>query len=170
MLSGTFSSLARRNKFVRSLAFQAITESSFPSMHPLALPLADLTRKIQPNHVVWSQECEAAFQRLKAALCASPILTSPNFQKEFIVQMDASDRGVGAVLSQLDNQGNDKPVAFYSRELLPREERYSVIEKECLAIKSAVQTFHPYLMGQKFRMQTDHRSLEWLNSVKDFLS
>ncbi len=78
---------------------------------------------------MWSQEYEAAFQRLKATLCASPILTSPNFQKEFIVQTDASDRGVGAVFSQQDNQGNDKPVAFYSRKLLPREERYSVIER-----------------------------------------
>ena len=71
------------------------------------------------------------------------------------------------MLSQLDNQGNDKPVAFYSHKLLPREERYSVIEKECLAIKSAVQTFHPYLMGEKVRIQTDHRSLEWLNREKD---
>ena len=92
---------------------------------------------------------------------------SPNFQNEFVLQTDASDRGVGAVLSQLDDEGNDRPIAYYSHKLLPREEKYSTVEKECLAFKLAVQAFHSYLMGQKFRIQTDHRSLEWLNNVKD---
>ena len=109
-------------------------------------------------------ECEVAFQALKSALCTGPVLISPDFKKEFIVQTDASDRGLGAVLSQFDDQGNDRPVAYYSHKLLPREEKYST---ECLAITMAVQTFHPYLMGRKFRIQTDHRSLEWLNNVKD---
>ena len=52
----------------------------------------------------------------------------------------------GAVLSQVGNDGQDQPVAYYSRKLLPREERYSTIEKECLAIKLSIQAFHPYLM------------------------
>ena len=51
----------------------------------------------------------------------------------------ASDRGVGAVLSQLDDQGRDRPVAYYSRKLLPREKKYSTIEKECLAIKLSIR-------------------------------
>ena len=58
---------------------------------------------------------------------------SPNFSKELIVQSDASDRGLGAVLSQLDESGNNKPVAYTSHKLLPREEKYSMVEKECLA-------------------------------------
>jgi phospholipid-translocating ATPase len=79
-------------------------------------------------------ECEVAFQALKAALCTAPVLISPDFQKEFIVQTDASHRGLGAVFSQLDEQGHNRPVAYYSHKLLPREEKYSAVEKECLAI------------------------------------
>ena len=94
-------------------------------------------------------------------------MKSPEFNKPFALQTDASDRGVGAVLSQLTEQGDDKPIAYFSRKLLPREENYSTIEKECLAICLAVQAFHPYLMGGMFTIETDHRSLEWLNNLKD---
>ena len=138
-----------------------------PHYAQLPLPLTDLTRKTKPNKLDWTSECEAAFQALKSALCSSPILMSPDFQQDFIVQTDVSERGVGVVLSQLDEHGDDRPVAYYSHKLLPREERYSTVEKECYAIKLAVQNFHPYLMGRKFRIQTDHRSLEWLNNIKE---
>ena len=137
-----------------------------PQYASLAIPLTDLTRKTQPNQVTWTTECETAFQKLKSALCASPVLVNPDFKRMFTLQTDASDRGVGAVLSQLNDQGDDKPIAYFSPKLLPREERYSTIEKECLAIKLGVQAFHPYLMGCTFRIQTDHRSLEWLSRTK----
>ena len=75
--------------------------------------------------------------------------------------MDASDRGVGAVLSQLDDNNEDHLLAYFCRKLLPREEKYSTVEKECLAIKLAVHAFHVYLLGRPFTIQTDHRSLEW---------
>ena len=100
-------------------------------------------------------------------MCKAPILYSPNFTKPFILQTDASDRGTGAVLSQKDDEGHDHPVAYYSRKFLPREERYSTIEKECLAIKLAAQAFRVYLLGRPFEIQTDHRSLVWLDRLKD---
>ena len=78
-------------------------------------------------------ECEVAFQALISTLCTCPVLVSPNFKKEFIAQSDAFDRGLGAVISYLDDQGNDRPVAYYSHKLQPREEKYSTVEKECLA-------------------------------------
>ena len=71
------------------------------------------------------------------------------------------------MLSQVGEDGTDHPIAYYSRKLLPREERYSTIEKECLAIKLAVQTFRVYLLGKPFIIQTDHRSLEWLDRLKE---
>uniref|UniRef100_A0A1X7TA94 Reverse transcriptase RNase H-like domain-containing protein n=1 Tax=Amphimedon queenslandica TaxID=400682 RepID=A0A1X7TA94_AMPQE len=80
---------------------------------------------------------------------------------------DASDRGVGAVLSQLDDSGQEHPVAYFSKKLLPREEKYSTIEKECLAIKLGVKAFQVYLLGKQFQIQTDHRALVWLNNMKD---
>ena len=75
--------------------------------------------------------------------------------------------GYRAVLSQLDEEGKDRPVAYYSRKLLPREQRYSTIEQECLAIKLGVEAFKVYLLGKPFIIQTDHRSLKWLNRLKD---
>ena len=68
---------------------------------------------------------------------------------------------------QMDEDGHDYPVAYFSRKLLPREERYSTVEKECLAIKLGVQAFRVYLLGRKFTIQTDHRALVWLDRLKD---
>ena len=68
------------------------------------------------------------------------------------------------MLSQLDSDGNDRPVAFFSKKLLPREEKYST---ECLAIKLGIENFKVYLIGKKFTIQTDHRSLIWLNKLKE---
>ena len=92
---------------------------------------------------------------------------NPNFTKQFILQTDASNRGVGAVLSQLGNDGKDRPVAYFSRKLLPREQKYSTVEQECLAIKLGVEAFKVYLIGKPFVIQTDHRSLKWLNRLKE---
>ena len=63
------------------------------------------------------------------------------------------------MLSQLGDDGCDRPMAFFSRKLLPREEKYSTIEKECLAIKLGIENFKVYLVGKKFTVQTDHRLL-----------
>ena len=137
-----------------------------PDYATIAAPLSDLTSKAKPNQVVWTPECADAFDRLRHILCSFPVLKSPEWDKPFILQTDASGRGVGAVLSQAGDDGGDRPVAYFSRKLLPREERYSTIEKECLAIKLGVQAFHVYLVGCTFVIQTDHRSLEWLNRMK----
>ena len=138
-----------------------------PHFASLAAPLTDLTRKVAPSEVIWSHECERAFQTLKIALCSDTVLASPDFSKPFLLQTDASDRGVGGVLSQCDDKGLDKAIAYFSRKLLPREQRYSTIEKECVAIKLAIQAFNPYILGRAFTIQTDHRSLEWLDRIKD---
>ena len=70
-------------------------------------------------------------------------------------------------MSQQTEGGGDKPVAYFSRKLLPREEKYSTVEKECLAIRLAIHAFRVYLIGRAFTIQTDHRSLEWLDRVKE---
>ena len=84
-----------------------------------------------------------------------------------MLQTDASDVGIGGVLSQLDDQGTDNPVAYFSRKLLLREQKYSTIEKECLAIKLATQAFRVYLLGKPFVIQTDHQELEWRDRLKE---
>ena len=95
----------------------------------IAIPLTDLTKKCLPDKVLWTAECEKAFITLKRALCRSPVLANPDFSKEFILQTDVSNQGVGAVLSQVGEDGLEKPISYFSRKLLPREARYSTIEK-----------------------------------------
>ena len=130
-----------------------------PEFATIAAPLTDLTRKTAPSKVVWTKVCNDAFIKLKHLLCTTPVLKSPDFQQGFIIQTDASDRAVGAVLSQLDEQGLDHPIAFFSKKLLPREERYSTVEKECLAIKLGIHAFRVYTYSgdhSKFRRITEH--------------
>ena len=87
-------------------------------------------------------------------------------RQNLCVRNRSLEHRVGAVLSQKDESG-DHPIAYFSRKLLPREEKYSVIEKECLAIKLACQSFQVYLLGRRFEIQTDHRALEWMDKLKE---
>lgn len=85
--------------------------------------------------------------------------------KVFILQTDASDRGLGDVLLQEDLD-QKQPISYISRKLNKAEENYSTIERECLAIVWAIQKFHKYLYGRKFILETDHQPLVFLNSSK----
>lgn len=108
--------------------------------------LTDLTRKDKPQKVVWTSECQEAFNDLKDCLCHGPLLQSPNFDLQFTVQTDASGVGLGAVLLQGEGESR-RPVQYISRKLFPRETKYSTVEKEALAIKWALDTLRYYLIG-----------------------
>ena len=129
--------------------------------------MTDLTKKSAPSLVNWTKECQEAFQKLKDILCSAPVLKSPDFDRQFTIQTDASNQGVAAVLSQYDDSGDDHPVPYFSRKLQPREESYSTVEKECLAIKLGVQAFTVYVLGRQFTIERDHHSLEWLDRLKE---
>ena len=133
----------------------------------MAAPLTDLTWKSAPNNVCWNSKCDDPFKELKKLLCTSPVFRNPDFLRRFVLWNDASDRGVGAVLSQIDETGEEHPTGYFSKKLLLHKEYYSTVERECLAIKLAIQAFHVYLLGRKFTIQTDHRSLEWLRRLKE---
>ena len=133
----------------------------------IAAPLTNLTRKTEPTKVKWTKRAESAFSQLKQKLASPPVLRSPCWDRVFILKTDASGFGLGAILSQLDDNNEEHPIAFASRKLQPREFKLATIEKECLAIAWAVETFRYYLFGRKFKLQTDHNPLVWLNQVKD---
>lgn len=137
-----------------------------PQFASIATPLTALTAKDQKNPVTWTEECEAAFQAPKACLCSSPVLRSPDFRRRFLVQTDASAVGLGAVLAQGD-PGEEQPVLYLSRKLLPRETRYSTVEKDGLDIKWALERLRYYPLGRELDLETDHRALTWINSMKD---
>ena len=132
----------------------------------IAAPLSDLTAKTMPDKVDWQQEHQLAFDELRRALQTEPVLQTPDYSRPFTLHTDASNRGVGAVLSQSQDDDSDLPVAFYSRKLLPRETRYTTTEKECLAVVNAVQHFAVYLLGRPFDIVTDHGALKYLSTIK----
>lgn len=100
----------------------------------------------------------------RGGLCKEPVLKSPDFQQPFILQTDASELGVGAALLQ-GEPDNLQPALYISRNLNKHEERYSVVEKECLAIKWDYLRY--YLLGWKFIPETDHRALTWHQNLRD---
>ena len=138
-----------------------------PGFATIAALLTNLTRKGQPNQVNWGDNQEVSFQQLKYIVTGASVLQVADPSKPYTLQMDASNRGFGAVLSQHDPLGDEHPAAFASRKLLPRETKYSTIEKECLAIIWALQFFHVYLYGQSFTVQTDYQPLAWLQRTKN---
>jgi len=138
-----------------------------PHFATIAEPLTELTRAKYPPKVKWSAKCEEAFCKLKELLVTPPILRVAEPSKPYILQTDASEKGLGAVLSQTTQDGKEHPIAFASRKLLPREKNYSVIEKECLGIVWALQVFYVYLCGQEFCIKTDHQPLSWLDLMKN---
>ncbi|RUA04545.1 MAG: hypothetical protein DSY43_06060 [Gammaproteobacteria bacterium] len=129
--------------------------------------LTDLTRGKNPTKVTWQDNHEEAFQDLKISLRNPPVLRPPHWHDEFILQVDASNRGLGAILNQKDQNGDEHPIAYASRKLQPREQKLSTTEKECLGIVWAVELFRYYLYGRTFKLQTDHNPLVWLNQVRE---
>ena len=129
----------------------------------IALPLNKLCRK--GEHFIWTDDCKHAFEYLKTALISSPILQYPDFTEnnEFILQTDASDTSVGAVLCNKDH----RPVAYASRPLNKAEKNYPTIQKELLAIVWSVKYFRPYLYGREFTILTDHKPLIYLFGMRD---
>ena len=125
----------------------------------IAKPLHEITKKNQ--RFVWTPECHNAFEKLKLALIDSSILRHPDYRSPFILDTDASDNSLGAVLSNIV-EGVEYPVAFASRVLSPAECRYSTTKREALAVIQAMKWFKPYIWGTKFVLRTDHASLQWL--------
>ena len=135
-----------------------------PRFADVAKPLHQLLERSSPFR--WTQECAAAFQRLKESLISAPVLRYPDFQKPFTLTTDASDVGLGAVLTQQED-GREHVVAYTSRTLTKVEKRYSVTERECLALVWATRRFRVYLQGRHFLLRTDHNPLVHLRQSKD---
>jgi transposase InsO family protein len=135
----------------------------------IALPLYALTKKdrITKQEVpfVWTQECDAAFQKIKDGLTTAPCLHAPVFSKPFIMQTDASNKGVSAILTQHFDDG-EHPICFASRQLLPAEMNYSTSEQEALAIVFGMQQYEHYLLSKPFTIVTDHHALVWFPGKK----
>ena len=131
----------------------------------IAKPLHRLTEKTASFK--WTTECQTAFETLKHTLTSAPILAHPDYSKEFILDTDASAVGIGAVLSQVQSDGNERPIAYASRTLSKPERCYCVTRRELLAVVTFIKHFRPYLLGKSFSLRTDHGSLTWLRNFKE---
>ncbi|GFX87545.1 retrovirus-related Pol polyprotein from transposon 17.6 [Trichonephila clavipes] len=134
-----------------------------PEFSVIAAPLTDLLKgRNRKSTVDWNRSCQNAFKELKTRLSKNPVLYSPDFTKPFIIQCDASNLGIGVVLSQVC-ENEEHPIMLLSKKPSLAEQKYSTTEKEWAAIIFAVQKLKCYLDGhQKFLIQTDHNPLVWL--------
>ena len=140
----------------------------------IAAPLYDLTsgdnKDKKSEHVDLSPEAREAFDCLKAACLQAPILSFPDFNKPFLLETDASGRGLGAVLSQKQADGRYHPIAYASRVMNETEQRYHSNKQEFLALKWAVtEQFHEYLSPygknrNEFIVRTDNNPLTYIFS------
>jgi hypothetical protein len=137
-----------------------------PNFSALAAPLTEMTSACQPNTLLWGESQELAFSALKQHVAKPPVLALPEFSRPFILQTDASNTGIGVILLQEGEDGVKHPIAFASKKLLPRERRYSTIERECFAITWGVQRFQEFLYGKTFFLETDHEPLKYLDKAQ----
>ena len=115
---------------------------------------------------LWSKDCDHAFADLKSKFTNAPILCHFQPELDTIVETDASDFALGAVLSQKQPNGATLPVAFYSRKFNPSELNYTIYDKEMLAIVEAIRTWRAYLEPTSFLVLTDHRNLIYFEKAK----
>ncbi|CAJ0931153.1 unnamed protein product [Ranitomeya imitator] len=131
-------------------------------------PLTDLTKK-GADVTNWSSAAVEAFQELKRRFTSAPVLRQPDVSLPFQVEVDASEIGAGAVLSQRESDGSlMKPCAFFSRKFSPADRNYDVGNRELLAMKWAFEEWRHWLEGAKHRVVvlTDHKNLIYLESAK----
>ena len=160
------------------LGFASYYRKFVPGFAQIAKPLHELVSKLydggkhgkQRNKSIgdlWQEPCQNAFKELKRALTSPPVLTYPVYSKPFIVEVDASNDGLGAVLSQ-EQDGKIRPIAYASRGLRGTEKNmhnYSSRKLELLALKWAVtKKFREYLISSTFTVLTDNNPLTYLQT------
>jgi hypothetical protein len=144
----------------------------------IAKSLTELTKGDSQN-ATWFQEAQTSLDRLKKALTCEPILSLPDFENgQFVVTTDASSKGIGAILSQIIPIGNPDPlqgpsnqkkqevICYSSRTLSKCESNYSATNLELLSIIHNLDKFRHYLIGRKFKLRSDHKSLQYLRTFK----
>ena len=135
-----------------------------PDFSNICKPLFILTQKGQP--FVWGPAQQGAMDAMKELLTTAPILGYPKQDAPFVLDCDASNSGVGAVLSQVQG-GEERVIAYGSKVLSKAERNYCVTRRELLAIITFVKQYHHYLYGSRFLVRTDHAALYWLLRKKD---
>ncbi len=156
-----------RKALQRFLGFANFYRRFICNFSQLAAPLTALTSTRMTFR--WSSAAKSAFTNLKSLFVSAPILIAPDPTRHFVVEVDASEVGVGAVLSQRSSS-DDKmhPCAFFSHHLSSAECKYDIGNRELLAVKLALEERRHWLedSGVPFIVWTDHKNLEYIRSAK----
>ncbi|KAI2645880.1 Transposon Tf2-11 polyprotein [Labeo rohita] len=166
--SGIFAQPTNIKELQRFLGFANFYRCFIRNFSTVAAPLTSMVKK-GVKQLSWSPAAVQAFKLLKERFTTAPILHHPDPEREFIVEIDASNTGIGAVLSQRHGDPPKLfPCAFYSRKLTQAKQNYDVGNWELLAMKAALEEWRHWLEGAKlpFIILTDHRNLEYLRSAR----
>ncbi|CAI7896380.1 unnamed protein product [Closterium sp. NIES-54] len=132
-----------------------------PQYAKIVTPLTNLLKK--NTSFKWEDVHQQAMEQLKTALTSALVLILPDPEKDYVIEADASDHAVGAVLMQDQGKGL-QPIAYLSKKLHGAELNYPIQDKEALAIITAFKTWRCYLEGRKTTIYTDHCSLKYLKT------
>ncbi|KAK1785900.1 hypothetical protein P4O66_017542 [Electrophorus voltai] len=151
----------------RIIVISAIYKRFIKAFSSLAKPFMDQLWG-PARRIKWTTEIEKAFKELKTTFSTAPVLQQPNPERTFVVEVDASDIGVGAALSQhTGERGGLQPIAYFSWKLSPAEWSYGVGDRELLAMKLAFEEWRHWLEGARhtFTVYTHHKNLEYLQTT-----
>jgi len=131
----------------------------FGNFSDIAQPLNELLKK--DRKFVWTPKCQSSFDEMKKQFTKEPVLAMPDHSRPFQIEMDASKYATGAVLSQLDSNGDRHPVVFFSKTFSPAEQNYDIHDRELLAIIRALEAWRHYIQGSGHSTITlsDHQNL-----------
>ena len=146
------------------LGFTGYYRRFVPDYSTVAQPLVRLLGK--DCKFKWTDACQDAFKALRALLINAPVLAFPKEDLPYIVDTDASDYGIGGVLSQCI-EGTEHVIAYYSKSLNPAQQKYCTTRRELLAVVATLDHFKGYVWGPKFVVRTDHAALVWLKNLKN---
>jgi hypothetical protein len=130
-----------------------------------AIPLTELLKK--DTEFEWTGNRQKAFEDLKIQLVTAPILSSPDWTKDFHITINASGWCLGSILWQYDTERRESPVYYASRQMSPAERNYTTTEREALAVVYSCKKFRHYLLSYKVIFHTDHGSLKYLVNKPD---
>jgi hypothetical protein len=142
------------------VGFASYYREFIPNFSTIAMPLTALTKKNVP--FTWTDQCEEAFKQLKALLISAPLLAQWDPDRKTILETDSSGYAVGGAISQYDDEGVLRPVAFFSKKNNPAECNYPIHDKELLAIVRGLEHWDSELRSvPSFVIWTDHKNLEY---------
>jgi hypothetical protein len=156
-----------KRELMRFLGMAGYYRKFCPNFSSVTEPLTHLlSKKVK---FTWSATCQTAFNKLKVLLETAPVLSAPDFSRQFKVAVDASDVAAGAVLLQEDEDGVDHPISYFSRKFTASQRNYSTIEKECLGMILALQHFEVYVNSSTLPVIvfSDHNPLVFLHKLKN---